>query len=119
MTATTHPTTQSTGSSQTLFMSLELSKSTWRLTSSIGPGVAPRERRIPAGSAAAFVAELAQAKQRFGLPPDAPVRSCYEAGRDGFWVHRWLTSRGVRNVVVDSSSIEVNRRARGGDTGGG
>jgi transposase len=110
MTATTHP-TQSTGS-QTLFMALELSKSTWRLTSSIGPGAAPRERRITAGLEAAFVAELARAKQHFGLPADAPVRCCYEAGRDGFWVHRWLTGLGVENVVVDSSSIEVPRRAR-------
>lgn len=110
MTATTHP-TQSSGS-QTLFLSLELSKATWRLTCSIGPGVAPRERRIAAGSEAAFVAELAHAKRRFGLPVDAPVHSCYEAGRDGFWVHRWLTGLGVENVVVDSSSIEVPRRAR-------
>jgi transposase len=110
MAATTHP-TQSTGS-QTLFLSLELSKSTWRVTCSIGPGVAPRERRIAAGSAATFLAEVAQAKRRFGLPVDAPVRSCYEAGRDGFWVHRWLTQLGVGNVVVDSSSIEVPRRAR-------
>lgn len=110
MTATTHA-RQSTGS-QTLFVSLELSKTTWRLTCSIGPGVAPRERRIAAGSESAFVAELAHAKQRFGLPPDAPVRSCYEAGRDGFWVHRWVTALGVENVVVDSSSIEVPRRHR-------
>ena len=40
------------------------------------------------------------------------MRSCYEAGRDGFWLHRWLIAQGVENVVVDSSSIEVNRRAR-------
>jgi len=40
------------------------------------------------------------------------VRSCYEAGRDGFWLHRYLTSNGIANVVVDSSSIEVNRRLR-------
>ena len=40
------------------------------------------------------------------------MRSCYEAGRDGFWVHRWLTGLGVDNVVIDSSSIEVPRRAR-------
>lgn len=110
MTATTHA-PQSIGS-QTLFLSLELSKTTWRLTCSIGPGVAPRERRIAAGSESAFVAELAHAKRRFGLSPDAPVRSCYEAGRDGFWVHRWLTGLGVENVVVDSSSIEVPRRRR-------
>jgi transposase len=111
MTATTHP-TQSTGSSQTLFISLELSKSTWRLTSSIGAGVAPRERRIRAGSEQEFVAELATATRRFGLSPETPVRSCYEAGRDAFWVHRWLTRLGVDNVIVESSSIEVPRRAR-------
>jgi len=110
MTATTHA-PQSIGS-QTLLLSLELSKATWRLTCSIGPGAAPRERRIAAGSESAFVAELAHAKQRFGLPQDALVRSCYEAGRDGFWVHRWLTGLGVENVVVDSSSIEVPRRHR-------
>jgi transposase len=46
------------------------------------------------------------------MNPDAPVRSCYEAGRDGFWVHRWLVGAGVENVVVEASSIEVNRRAR-------
>ena len=52
------------------------------------------------------------AKLRFALVPDAPVRSCYEAGRDAFWVHRWLVAAGVHNVVVEASSIEVNRRAR-------
>jgi transposase len=40
------------------------------------------------------------------------VCSCYEAGRDGFWPHRFLTALGVTNLVVDSSSIEVSRRAR-------
>jgi transposase len=40
------------------------------------------------------------------------VHSCYEAGRDGFWLHRWLIEQGIDNIVVDSSSIEVNRRAR-------
>ena len=56
--------------------------------------------------------EIAQAQARFGLAGDVAVRSCYEAGRDGFWLHRWLEAHGVSNVVVDSSSIEVNRRAR-------
>ena len=41
-----------------------------------------------------------------------PVRSCSEAGRDGFWLHRWLRSVGIANEVVDSASIEVKRRAR-------
>ena len=56
--------------------------------------------------------EVLAAKARFGLGLEAPVRSCYEAGRDGFWLHRWLLAHGIANVVVDSSSIEVNRRAR-------
>jgi transposase len=52
------------------------------------------------------------AKARFGLPLDAAVQSYYEAARDGFWLQRWVTEGGVQNVVVESSSIEVNRRAR-------
>ena len=54
--------------------------------------------------------EITKAKKRFGLAEDAPVHSCYEAGRDGFWLHRFLESRGIANLVVDSSSIEVKRR---------
>ena len=55
---------------------------------------------------------IARAKVRCHLPADAAVRSCYEAGRDGFWLHRWLTAQGIVNLVVDSASIEVNRRKR-------
>jgi transposase len=56
--------------------------------------------------------EIAQAKRRFGLAAAAPVVTCYEAGRDGFWLHRFLAHAGVANVVVDSASIEVDRRKR-------
>jgi transposase len=52
------------------------------------------------------------ARGRCGVPATAPVLSCYEAGRDGFWIHRALATLGIANRVVDSSSIEVNRRAR-------
>jgi transposase len=58
------------------------------------------------------LAQVTQAKRRFGLPPDAPVHCVYEAGRDGFWLHRFLQTHGVQNVVIDASSIEVNRRYR-------
>src|SRR5215831_10307332 len=51
-------------------------------------------------------------ERRWKLAADAPVTSCYEAGRDGFWLHRWLVAHGVVNVVVDSASIEVNQRAK-------
>ena len=56
--------------------------------------------------------EITRAKARWQVPAEAPVVSCYEAGRDGFWLHRHLVARGVTNYVIDSSSIEVNRRAR-------
>jgi len=52
------------------------------------------------------------AKKRFNLPKDTTVKSCYEAGRNGFWLDRCLTSLGIENAIVDSSSIEVNRRKR-------
>jgi transposase len=52
------------------------------------------------------------AKKRFELPERCRVLSCYEAGRDGFWLHRCLVSHGIENLVVDSASIEVNRRAK-------
>ena len=38
--------------------------------------------------------------------------SCYEAGPDGFWIHRYLITLGVESLVVDPASIEVNRRGR-------
>src|SRR5262245_32658052 len=53
-----------------------------------------------------------QGQAAFGLPAGTLVVSCYEAGRDGFWLHRYLTARGITNRIVDSSSIEVNRRKR-------
>jgi transposase len=56
--------------------------------------------------------EIHKAKRRFGLPDDTAVVGCYEAGRDGFWLHRWLISQGIGNIIVDSASIEVNRRKR-------
>jgi transposase len=46
------------------------------------------------------------------LADDVPVHSCYEAGRDGFWLHRLLETHGIDNVVVDSAFIEVKRRRR-------
>lgn len=95
-----------------LYVALELSARTWLLASGVGMGQALRRKPVPAGDRGALRRELAAARARCGLPPTAPVRSCYEAGRDGFWVHRLLTAEGVTNVVVDSSSIEVSRRAR-------
>lgn len=95
-----------------LFMSFELSNKQWKL--SIGDGSQRSVSRyvVPAGNKAAVAECIAKAGARFKTPPGARVHSCYEAGRDGWWLHRWLAELGVENVVVDASSIEVNRRAR-------
>ena len=95
-----------------LFMAFELSENTWKLGFTTGPGQKPRERAVAARDQGRLLQEIAQAKRRFGLPESAPVVSCYEAGREGFWLHRFLQAQGIINHVVDSSSIEVNRRKR-------
>jgi transposase len=104
--------TYESSASGCLLVALELSALKWKL----GFGVVDGERRwirqIEAGDVGRLGDEIARAKTRFGLAADAPVMSCYEAGRDGFWLHRYLVAHGVGNAVVDSSSIEVNRRAR-------
>jgi transposase len=96
----------------TLFLAFELGQNKWKLGFTIGLAQQPRERTIPAGALDALQQEIARAKQRFGLPKDARVVSCYEAGHDGFWLHRALVAHGVTNHVIDSASIEVNRRQR-------
>ena len=95
-----------------LMLAFDLGSTKWTLGFTTAPAQRPRIRTMPAGDLGTLVKEIQLAKVRFGLPLGAPVRSCYEAGRDGFWLHRWLLAHEVENVVVDSSSIEVNRRAR-------
>jgi transposase len=85
---------------------------TWTLGCTTAPAPRARVRTITAGDRVALEKEIAIAKTRFGLPADARVQRGDEAGRDAFWLHRWLSARDVENVVVESSSIEVNRRAR-------
>lgn len=102
----------------TLYLAFELGNTEWRLAFTTSVDRPPRVRTIVARSLTQLEAELATAKGHFDVGPEVPVRSCYEAGRDGFWLHRALLSRGIANVVVDSSSIEVNRRARRGKSDG-
>ena len=94
-----------------LYMAFELGDKSWKL--SLGDGVrAPSRCSVAAGDTAFVLTAITKAKERCGLAGQVLVRSCYEAGRDGFWLHRWLTEQGIANLVVDSASIEVNRRAR-------
>lgn len=95
-----------------LYVGLELSKKEWVLGSSAGFGREVWVRKVASGDWAAIDRVIAQARVRCGVSATAPVHSCYEAGRDGFWIHRALTQHGWHNHVVDSSSIEVDRRKR-------
>src|SRR6478609_7684279 len=72
-----------------LLLAFELGQRSWKLGFTVGMGQRPRIRQIPAGAVGALVTEIERAKQRLGLPADSPVISCYEAGRDGFWLHRY------------------------------
>jgi hypothetical protein len=93
------------------------SRSSWACTH--GSWASRRVQRSGRGSDKALpgdcqtvLEEIRRATSRFGLPEAARVVSCYEAGRDGFWLHRFFVSQGVENAVVDSASLEVNRRYR-------
>jgi transposase len=100
-----------TGEASELYMAFELSEKNWKLSLSDGSR-SPSRYSVIAGETAGLLECIAKAKARCGLAPQARVHSCYEAGRDGFWLHRWLIEQGIDNIVVDSSSIEVNRHAR-------
>ena len=97
----------------TVYFAFELSKSKWQL-GVMTPGAEKMSRyRIEGGNLAELSSVLARARakaEQLGKP--VRILSCYEAGLDGHWLHRWLTDNGIVNYEVDASSIEVNRRAR-------
>jgi transposase len=96
-----------------LYLAFELSNRSWKLAFSTGLGQKARIRSIPARDLEVLDREIAAARRRFTLDASVPLISCYEAGRDGFWLHRFLQSRPDRsNLVVDSASIDVKRRHR-------
>lgn len=97
---------------QVLYVSLELGERKWKIACTPAAGQAPRLRQLDARDLAQLWVEIEKAKARFDVADDAPVYTCYEAGRDGFWLHRALSVRGIHNTVVESASIEVDRRAR-------
>ena len=111
MARTTHDEV-ATPSHPRLHVALELSLNTWKLALTTCRTGKARIRDVKARDLPGFLAEIQAAKARLGLPEDASVVSCYEAGRDGFWIHRFLEVHGIENVVIDPASIEVNRRSR-------
>jgi len=98
--------------SDLLYLAFELGVDEWKLGFTRDLGTKPRVRVMPARDLKRLAREIAAAKQWFALSEITLVRSCYEAGRDGFWLHRHLATVGIDNRVIDSSSIEVNRRQR-------
>jgi transposase len=94
-----------------VYVSFELGDKQWRMTVGDRHGKLSRYV-VGAGDTAAVGDAIVKAAKRLGASGRAQVHSCYEAGRDGWWLHRWLTDLGVDNIVVDAASIEVNRRAR-------
>src|SRR5215831_17073961 len=109
---TTAQTAQGSTETRVLYMAVELGWNDWKVGFTVGLGQAPRQVAVRARDLPGLLAQIAHAKRRFDLPADAPVHSVYEAGRDGFWLHRFLLAHGVQNIVVDAASIAVNRRYR-------
>jgi transposase len=98
-----------------IFVSLELSRSTWLITS-LSPGVGEKLSRhsIPAGDAGELLARLTLLRQKAiaRTGREFPTIVIQEAGLDGFWIHRVLESEGLESHVVDAASILTSRRRR-------
>ena len=93
-----------------LYMAMELAQSKWCLA--FGNGLKMRQITVEANDTNALQEAIKKAKEKFSLPLESKIISCYEAGRDGFWIHRYLEVNKITNYVVDSSSIEVPRKKR-------
>lgn len=93
-----------------LYVALELSNKNWKLAFCIGEKI--RLLNMEARDQVEFRRLLGETIAKWKLPAEVEILSVYEAGRDGFWIHRWLETLGICNVVVDPASIEVNRRKR-------
>ena len=98
-----------TASEVCLFVSFELGEKEWKIAWATSLGEKPRLRTLRARDTKRLLEEIERARDAVGA---RRVVTCYEAGRDGFWLHRFLRAHGIENRIVDSASIEVNRRAR-------
>lgn len=98
-----------------IFVSLELSRSTW-LISSLSPGGGEKlsKHSVPSGDLSALFRRFdsVREKARARMGPDFPVVAIQEAGLDGSWIHRVLSKAGIESYVVDPASIAVSRRSR-------
>ena len=117
---TNHQTTlqeQDSAKSPVLYMAIEMGEKNWKLLFSTGEPkrngqLRTYQRTIEGNDWEALEEMIELSKGRLKLDEEVRVVSCYEAGQDGFYPHRQMLLRGIDNRVVDSASIEVNRRAR-------
>jgi transposase len=111
---TAHPTAAVRDHDTALFAALELSRSIWLLTVNVPDSDKISKYRIGAGDSSALLKLLSRLRAEAERRRDRPVKtvSIYEAGLDGFWVHRLLEANGVESHVVDAASIAVDRRHR-------
>jgi transposase len=93
------------GLAAVLYLAFELSKATWQMAFGVGPGQKPRRVGVRGGDFGRVLEEIGRARKRFGLAAGCRVVSCYEAGRDGFWLHRLLSGAGIESLVVDAGSM--------------
>ncbi|MBI1831278.1 MAG: hypothetical protein HYR84_07510 [Planctomycetes bacterium] len=82
-----------------LHLAFELGLGQWKLAFTVGLGQAPRLETVMARDREGVRRAIARAKERFGLPEETLVATCYEAGRDGFWLHRRLESAGLLKML--------------------
>lgn len=93
--STKDSTRRATTDSPRLYLAFELGWTQWKLGFAAGLNGKPWRRTIPARDLVALREAIAKARRRFELPDGVPIFSCYEAGRDGFWLHRCLSEAGV------------------------
>src|ERR1700730_2237725 len=108
-----NPTT-STPTTNTLHCALELSKNSWLLAIQFPDQEQPSLYPIKGGDAEGLIAKLTTARQRWTKASETrpSIILCYEAGYDAFWLARFLKAHGIECLVIDSSSLKVNRRGR-------
>lgn len=104
--------------SHSIFAAIELSSTAWVVALHLPDKDKISVVRIASGDVDRLlvILERARATARVGAPTEPRIHTCYEAGYDGFWLHRLLTSKGINNLVLDSASIQVSRRRRNAKT---
>ena len=103
---------QITSNTPTLMLALELGEEKWKIGFSSAFGQVPLVRNMASRHTKSLLGHIEWARKKLGLLDDVRVVSCYEAGREGFWLHRFLVAHGVESLIVDSSSIEVPQKRR-------